>query len=163
MLSLVRRPCSRDSGEEASRLLQTRWRAGRHQNVIGENELPNAMSVPAHVSQPGCVVVTRAQLGQIHPFPHPGRTNRRVCAPASAPAILRLDLAEGHATSSIPKPKCEMNTMRVINMTYRLQDGMAALETPKTRFFKNPIEKLVWISRLSCKQETRLARNESQF
>ena len=99
-----------------------------------EDKLPNAMSVPAHVSQPGCVVLTRAQLGQIHPFPHPGRTNRRVCAPASAPAILRLDLAEGHATSSIPKPKCEMNTMRVINMTYRLQGRHGSARNAKDAF-----------------------------
>ena len=33
MLSLVRRPCSRDSGQEVSRLLQTRWRPGMHPNV----------------------------------------------------------------------------------------------------------------------------------
>lgn len=133
MLSLVRRPCSRDSGQEVSRLLQRRYAPKR---AIGEDKLPNAMSVPAHVSQPGCVVVTRAQLGQIHPFPHPGRTNRRVCAPASAPAILRLDLAEGHATSSSPKPKCKMNTMRVINMTYRLQGRHGSARNAKDAFLQ---------------------------
>ena len=94
------------------------------------------MSVPAHVSQLGCVVVTRAQLGQIHPVPHLGRTNRRVCAPASAPAILRLDLAEGHATSSSPKPTCEMNTMRVINMTYRLQGRHGSARNAKDAFLQ---------------------------
>ena len=104
--------------------------------MIGENKLPKAMSVPAHVSQLGCVVVTRAQLGQIHPFPHPCRTNRRVCAPASAPAILRLDLAEGHATSSSPKPTCEMNTMRVINMTYRLQGRHGSARNAKDAFLQ---------------------------
>ena len=140
MLSLVRRPCSRDCGQEVSRL-QTRWRPGAPKRAIGEDKLPNAMSVPAHVSQPGCVVLTRAQLGQIHPFPHPGRTNRRVCAPASAPAILRLDLAEGHATSSIPKPKCEMNTMRVINMTYRLQGRHGSARNAKNAFLKKPNRK----------------------
>ena len=140
MLSLVRRPCSRDSGQEVSRL-QTRWRPGAPKRAIGEDKLPNAMSVPAHVSQPGCVVLTRAQLGQIHPFPHPGRTNRRVCAPASAPAILRLDLAEGHATSSIPKPKCKMNTMRVINMTYRLQGRHGSARNAKDAFLQKPNRK----------------------
>ena len=130
--------------------LQQRYRAGSvatsadalapryaPKRAIGEDKLPNAMSVPAHVSQPGCVVVTRAQLGQIHPVPHLGRTNRRVCPPASAPAILRLDLAEGHATSSSPKPTCEMNTMRVINMPYRHQRRHGSARNAKDAFLQN--------------------------